>query len=210
LQKSILFYAAQRSGKLPVDNPIPWRADSALNDRGNNGEDLSGGWYDGMFYFILLRVLSTCCTHRRFNSFYCHLIHMFLLCVIVLSTCYCCCCLYILLLLLFTRSYYLVLLQSTYVLSLSCSSCYSYVLDRNVVISYCWYRLLFVLSWCCCFWYNMHLLQAVSTYYTRSCLLILLPAYTIYILDMTQKDSWFLQFMEPVILGFFSCTFSAK
>lgn len=46
LMKSILFYEAQRSGKLPPDNRIPWRADSALNDRGDNGEDLTGGWYD--------------------------------------------------------------------------------------------------------------------------------------------------------------------
>ena len=48
LEKSILFYEAQRSGKLPPDNRIPWRGDSALNDQGDNGEDLTGGWYDGM------------------------------------------------------------------------------------------------------------------------------------------------------------------
>lgn len=48
IEKSILFYAAQRSGKLPADNPIQWRGDSALKDVGNNGEDLTGGWYDGM------------------------------------------------------------------------------------------------------------------------------------------------------------------
>jgi len=47
LEKSILFYEAQRSGKLPADNRIPWRGDSALGDRGANGEDLTGGWYDG-------------------------------------------------------------------------------------------------------------------------------------------------------------------
>ncbi|XP_046564701.1 endoglucanase 4-like [Haliotis rubra] len=46
LMKSILFYEAQRSGKLPPDNRIPWRGDSALNDKGANGEDLTGGWYD--------------------------------------------------------------------------------------------------------------------------------------------------------------------
>ncbi|KAK7471383.1 hypothetical protein BaRGS_00035989 [Batillaria attramentaria] len=46
LMESIMFYAAQRSGKLPADNPIPWRDDSALDDHGDNGEDLSGGWYD--------------------------------------------------------------------------------------------------------------------------------------------------------------------
>ncbi|KAK3581337.1 hypothetical protein CHS0354_016180 [Potamilus streckersoni] len=41
-----MFYEAQRSGKLPSNNRIQWRSDSALNDRGNNGEDLTGGWYD--------------------------------------------------------------------------------------------------------------------------------------------------------------------
>nr|4ZG8_A Chain A, Endoglucanase [Perinereis brevicirris]4ZG8_B Chain B, Endoglucanase [Perinereis brevicirris]4ZH5_A Chain A, Endoglucanase [Perinereis brevicirris]4ZH5_B Chain B, Endoglucanase [Perinereis brevicirris] len=46
LQKSILFYAAQRSGQLPGNNPIDWRDDSALDDQGNGGEDLTGGWYD--------------------------------------------------------------------------------------------------------------------------------------------------------------------
>lgn len=44
-----MFYRAQRSGKLPANNKIPWRGDSALNDRGQNGEDLTGGWYDGRF-----------------------------------------------------------------------------------------------------------------------------------------------------------------
>ena len=47
LMKSILFYEAQRSGKLPDNNRIPWRGDSALQDHGDNGEDLTGGWYDG-------------------------------------------------------------------------------------------------------------------------------------------------------------------
>lgn len=47
LELSLLFYEAQRSGKLPRDNRIPWRGDSALNDRGLNGEDLTGGYYDG-------------------------------------------------------------------------------------------------------------------------------------------------------------------
>lgn len=46
LHLSILFYEAQRSGHLPQDNRIPWRGDSALDDRGQNGEDLTGGYYD--------------------------------------------------------------------------------------------------------------------------------------------------------------------
>nr|AMH40372.1 glycoside hydrolase family 9 [Medauroidea extradentata] len=43
---SLLFYEAQRSGKLPSDQRVKWRKDSALNDKGNNGEDLTGGYYD--------------------------------------------------------------------------------------------------------------------------------------------------------------------
>ncbi|XP_052239386.1 endoglucanase A-like isoform X2 [Dreissena polymorpha] len=42
---SILFFDAQRSGRLPANQPIPWRGDSAVND-GDHGHDLSGGWYD--------------------------------------------------------------------------------------------------------------------------------------------------------------------
>lgn len=32
LTKSILFLEAQRSGKLPPNNRVPWRGDSGLND----------------------------------------------------------------------------------------------------------------------------------------------------------------------------------
>ncbi|XP_077863410.1 endoglucanase E-4-like [Saccoglossus kowalevskii] len=46
IHKSILFYEAQRSGTLPPTNRIPYRGDSALDDMGLNGEDLTGGWYD--------------------------------------------------------------------------------------------------------------------------------------------------------------------
>ena len=46
LQKSILFYEAQQSGKLPNWNRINWRGDSALDDGSDVGIDLSGGWYD--------------------------------------------------------------------------------------------------------------------------------------------------------------------
>lgn len=49
LKYSMLFIEAQRSGKLPENNRIPWRGDSALHDKGDNGEDLSGGYYDGKF-----------------------------------------------------------------------------------------------------------------------------------------------------------------
>ena len=47
MRLSILFYEAQRSGKLPADNRIPYRGDSAVDDQGFNGENLEGGWYDG-------------------------------------------------------------------------------------------------------------------------------------------------------------------
>lgn len=46
LQKSFLFYEAQRSGDLPADNRIEWRGDSALRDGSDVGRDLSGGYYD--------------------------------------------------------------------------------------------------------------------------------------------------------------------
>ena len=47
IRLSILFYEAQRSGDLPSNNRIPYRGDSALDDEGFFGEDLTGGWFDG-------------------------------------------------------------------------------------------------------------------------------------------------------------------
>ena len=47
LRLSLLFYEAQRSGDLPEDNRIPWRGDSSLGDKGEKGEDLTGGYHDG-------------------------------------------------------------------------------------------------------------------------------------------------------------------
>ncbi|XP_054279448.1 endoglucanase E-4-like [Macrosteles quadrilineatus] len=46
LRMSLMFYEAQRSGRLPPSNRIPWRSDSAVNDMGQDGEDLTGGYYD--------------------------------------------------------------------------------------------------------------------------------------------------------------------
>lgn len=46
LQKSLLFYEAQQSGKLPDWNRVSWRGDSALTDGAAAGLDLTGGWYD--------------------------------------------------------------------------------------------------------------------------------------------------------------------
>ncbi|KAJ6322510.1 hypothetical protein OIU77_012366 [Salix suchowensis] len=50
LQKALLFFNAQKSGKLPKNNGIPWRGDSGLQD-GNGTVDFSkaglvGGYYD--------------------------------------------------------------------------------------------------------------------------------------------------------------------
>ncbi len=46
LQKAVWFYDAQRAGKLPADNRVNWRGDSALQDSSGTGTDLSGGFYD--------------------------------------------------------------------------------------------------------------------------------------------------------------------
>jgi len=46
LRESLFFYEAQRSGKLPASNRIPWRGDSALEDGKDQGIDLTGGYYD--------------------------------------------------------------------------------------------------------------------------------------------------------------------
>merc|ERR1719394_921116 len=50
LELSNLFYEAQRSGDLPDDNRVPWRGDSSLDDQGQNGEDLTGGYHDAGDY----------------------------------------------------------------------------------------------------------------------------------------------------------------
>lgn len=46
LKLTTLFYEAQRSGKLPANNRVPWRGDSAMGDGKDVGLDLTGGWYD--------------------------------------------------------------------------------------------------------------------------------------------------------------------
>ncbi|KAB2019388.1 hypothetical protein ES319_D08G295600v1 [Gossypium barbadense] len=46
LTKSLMFLEAQRSGKLPADNRIHWRGDSALDDGKEANVDLVGGYYD--------------------------------------------------------------------------------------------------------------------------------------------------------------------
>lgn len=61
LRKSILFFEGQRSGKLPPDQRLKWRRDSALRDGSSAGVDLTGGYYDagdnvasGSLSFLLL------------------------------------------------------------------------------------------------------------------------------------------------------------
>ncbi|MEL6764475.1 MAG: glycoside hydrolase family 9 protein [Cyanobacteria bacterium J06607_6] len=46
LQKSFLFYEAQRAGRLPADNRIDWRGDSTLSDGADVGLNLSRGYFD--------------------------------------------------------------------------------------------------------------------------------------------------------------------
>ncbi|KAI1789054.1 Six-hairpin glycosidase [Ganoderma leucocontextum] len=46
----LYFYDAQRSGKLPSSNRVPWRNDSALDDGKDVGLDLTGGYYDAGDY----------------------------------------------------------------------------------------------------------------------------------------------------------------
>ncbi|KAK4746064.1 hypothetical protein SAY87_012376 [Trapa incisa] len=46
LDKSILFFEGQRSGKLPSNQRLTWRGDSALSDGSSSQVDLSGGYYD--------------------------------------------------------------------------------------------------------------------------------------------------------------------
>jgi endoglucanase len=46
LHDSLLFYEAQRSGKLPADQRVTWRGDSMLDDGKTVGHDLTGGYFD--------------------------------------------------------------------------------------------------------------------------------------------------------------------
>lgn len=46
LSKGLLFFEAQRSGKLPGDNRVPWRGDSCLSDGSDVGVDLSRAYFD--------------------------------------------------------------------------------------------------------------------------------------------------------------------
>ncbi|KMT18186.1 hypothetical protein BVRB_2g023590 [Beta vulgaris subsp. vulgaris] len=46
LSKSLLYFEAQRSGKLPAHQRVTWRGNSGLKDGQDAGVDLVGGYYD--------------------------------------------------------------------------------------------------------------------------------------------------------------------
>lgn len=46
LQKSMFFYEAQQSGVLPEWNSVSWRADSMVDEAGNETDVVPGGWFD--------------------------------------------------------------------------------------------------------------------------------------------------------------------
>ncbi|KAK4437160.1 Endoglucanase 5 [Sesamum alatum] len=46
LDKTLLFFEAQRSGKLPANQRVKWRGNSGLNDGYAQGVNLVGGYYD--------------------------------------------------------------------------------------------------------------------------------------------------------------------
>ncbi|KAF9923308.1 hypothetical protein FBU30_006629 [Linnemannia zychae] len=65
LDATLLFYEAQRSGRLPSDQRVKWRNDSALLDGRDAGIDLTGGYYDAgdylKFTFPLTFTLAEIC-----------------------------------------------------------------------------------------------------------------------------------------------------
>ncbi|XVE73388.1 hypothetical protein DITRI_Ditri11bG0114100 [Diplodiscus trichospermus] len=47
LQQALVFFNAQRSGRLPANNNVSWRGDSCLDDGNGYLNGLEGGYYDG-------------------------------------------------------------------------------------------------------------------------------------------------------------------
>ncbi len=51
LQKSMFFYEVQQAGKLPEWNEVSWRADSMVDEDGNETDIVPGGWFDAGDHF---------------------------------------------------------------------------------------------------------------------------------------------------------------
>ena len=51
LQKSMFFYEVQQAGKLPDWNEVSWRADSMVDEAGNETDVVPGGWFDAGDHF---------------------------------------------------------------------------------------------------------------------------------------------------------------
>ena len=51
LQKSMFFYEVQQAGKLPEWNEVSWRADSMVDEDGNETDVCTGGWFDAGDHF---------------------------------------------------------------------------------------------------------------------------------------------------------------
>lgn len=51
LQKSMFFYEVQQAGKLPDWNYVTWRADSMVNEDGEETDICKGGWFDAGDHF---------------------------------------------------------------------------------------------------------------------------------------------------------------
>ena len=51
LQKSMFFYEVQQAGKLPDWNYVTWRADSMVNEDGEETDVCKGGWFDAGDHF---------------------------------------------------------------------------------------------------------------------------------------------------------------
>jgi hypothetical protein len=65
LGSSMFFYEAQRSGKLPADNPVKWRGSAGLKDTAPNGNSIAGGWWVARARVCGVREQSRLCRQRR-------------------------------------------------------------------------------------------------------------------------------------------------
>ncbi|KAF9102932.1 hypothetical protein BGX27_010807 [Mortierella sp. AM989] len=68
LDYSLLFYEAQRAGKLPSDQRASWRNDSVLDDGRDVGLDLSGGYFDAGDYLKFIFPLTFALTETCYGA----------------------------------------------------------------------------------------------------------------------------------------------